>query len=404
MFRLLQCAAAFQSPLHKRQAALSSHPSLTEYERAFVSIDADGGATSTASRRITDTTKVDKLTLPLGTGDQEPITLVPISRNPVILRTSAPILKSQEECDAVAAFFEYMADGASANANNDDQDSSEPDNELLERGAELFQFLQRTINELVGGSNDDTESALPRFLTYDPQDPPIGGSAPTCDELLPDGLHVDNNNGMHFRYMPVLFYLTSNNAGATTFPLATPLSREDVDGRDLTSTSTTFATSATKDMEVSAQELIESGIYHTRGHHHGKLRGGETEQSTQTATALDIIEHAAVDLYQSQNQGGQRTSSHGRGVRVLPEAGYACAFLNLDESGCPDPLAFHGGESLLDVWGDGKQKKQKKLLTFFREVPVQEFKTRDDFVEKANGRRDEILHRYFLQHRHGQHQ
>ena len=74
-----------------------------------------------------------------------------------------------------------MADGASANANNDDLDSSEPENELLERGAELFQFVQRTINELVGGSNDDAESALPRFLTYDPQDPPIGGSAPTCD-------------------------------------------------------------------------------------------------------------------------------------------------------------------------------------------------------------------------------
>lgn len=111
MLHLLQCAAAFQSPLHKRQVPLSFHPSLTEYERAFASIDADGGATSTASRRINDTTKVDKQTLPLGTGDQEPITLVPISRQPIILRTSAPILKSQEECDAVAAFFEYMADG-----------------------------------------------------------------------------------------------------------------------------------------------------------------------------------------------------------------------------------------------------------------------------------------------------
>lgn len=389
MLRLLQCAAAFQSPLHKRRVPLSFHPSLTEYETAVASIDADGGAR-------TGTTKVEKQTLPLGAGDQEPITLVPVSRNPVILRTSAPILKSQEECDAVAAFFEYMADGASANANNDELDSSEPDNELLERGAELFQFVQRTINELVGGSNDDAESALPRFLTYDPQDLPIGGSAPTCDELLSDGLHVDNNNGMHFRYMTVLFYLTSNNAGATTFPLATPLhvSCEHVDCKDLTSTSTTFATSATNEMEVLAQELIENGIYHTRGHHHGKLRDGETEQSTQTATALDIIEHAAVDLYQSQKQGGQRTSSHGRGVRVLPEAGYACVFLNLDESGCPDPLAFHGGENLLDVWGDGEQKK---LLTFFREVPVQEFKTRDDFIEKANERRDEILQRYFSQ-------
>lgn len=150
-------------------------------------------------------------------------------------------------------------------------------------------------------------------------------------------------------------------------------------------------------MQVLAQELIENGIYHARGHHHDKLRDGETEQSTQTATALDIIEHAAVDLYQSQNQGGQRTSSHGRGVRVLPETGYACVFLNLDKSGCPDPLTFHGGKK--DVWGDGKQKK---LLTFFREVPVQEFKTRDDFVEKANERRDEILQRYFSQQRHEQ--
>ena len=51
------------------------------------------------------------------------------------------------------------------------------------------------------------------------------------------------------------------------------------------------------------------------------------------------------------------------------------------------------------MWGDGKQKK---LLTFFREVPVQEFKTRDDFVEKANERRDEILQRYFSQQRHEQ--
>lgn len=393
MLRLFQCAAAFQSPLHKRHTPLSFHPSLTEYETPVASIDADGGATatSTASRRFTDTTKVDKQSC---AGDQEPITLVPISRNPVILRTSAPILKSREECDAVAAFFEYMADGAIANS-NDELDSSEPDNELLlERGAELFQFVHRTINELVGGSDDDAESVLPRFLTYDPQDPPISGSAPSCDELLPDGLHVDNNNGMHFRYMTVLLYLTSNNAGATTFPLATPLhvSCEHVDCKDFTSTSTTFATSATKDMEVLAQELIENGIYHTRGHHHGKLRDVETEQSTQTATALDIIEHTAVDLYQSQNQGGQRTSSHGRGLRVLPEAGYACVFLNLDESGCPDPLAFHGGENLLDGWGDGKQKK---LLTFFREVPVQEFKTRDEFVERANERRDVILQRYY---------
>ena len=55
-------------------------------------------------------------------------------------------------------------------------------------------------------------------------------------------------------------------------------------------------------------------------------------------------------------------------------------FLNLyDESGCPDPLAFHGGENLLDVFGDGKQKKLDlrvatcRLLCnlhSFREVPV----------------------------------
>ena len=403
MLRLLQCAAAFQSPLHKRHVPLSFHPSLTEYETAVASIDTDGGATSTATHPFIVETKanISKQTLPFDGGDQEAITLVPISRNPVILRTSAPILKSQEECDAVAAFFEYVAGGACSNA-NDKPNSSKPDTELVEYGAELFQFAQRTINDLVGGSDNDAESSLPRFLTYDPQDPPIGGLAPSRDELLPDGLHVDNNNGMHFRYMTVLFYLTSNNAGATTFPLAIPTSHEDnvMEGRDLTMTSTaaTTATSTNaKEMEVLAQELIENGIYHTRGH--SKLSDDEIEESSQAAIALDIIENAAVDLYQRQNPGGQRTSSHGRGVRVLPEAGYACVFLNLDESGCPDPLAFHGGENLLDVWGDGKQKK---LLTFFREVPVQEFKTRNEFLERANERRDVILHRYFSQQWHEQ--
>jgi hypothetical protein len=39
------------------------------------------------------------------------------------------------------------------------------------------------------------------------------------NRILPDGLHVDTNNGKYFRYLTVLLYLT-NSPAATVFPLA----------------------------------------------------------------------------------------------------------------------------------------------------------------------------------------
>eukprot|EP00956_Cyclotella_meneghiniana_P041622 scaffold232677_cov23-Cyclotella_meneghiniana.AAC.1 len=76
------------------------------------------------------------------------------------------------------------------------------------------------------------------------------------DELLPDGLHVDTNNGKLFRHVTAILYLTDNvesdfvvGAG-TTFPLAVP--------------SSSTVDSASSSAHAAACNILSENIHHTK--------------------------------------------------------------------------------------------------------------------------------------------
>ena len=101
----------------------------------------------------------------------------------------------------------------------------------------------------------------------------------------------------------VLVYLTSNDAGATTFPLATryPRKTDDIDHHHIQFIE--CAKAAAKTM------ILELCSHHTR------------------ETVLDkaaLIEDAAVRLWEREDEEDQFTSSIG--IRIRPKAGHFCVF------------------------------------------------------------------------------
>jgi hypothetical protein len=59
-----------------------------------------------------------------------------------------------------------------------------------EEGHVLLERVRQQIDNLTGCPSHDGEAALPRYVPYLPS---RGNNV-----LLPDGLHVDTNNGKHF--------------------------------------------------------------------------------------------------------------------------------------------------------------------------------------------------------------
>ena len=242
----------------------------------------------------------------------EEITLVPLSDAPILLMSSLPLL-TPEECDTLRQHFQQGHSHA---------------------GEALLQRVQEQIDDLTGCPSHAGEPLLPRYISYPPQQ--------VSDKLLPDGLHVDTNNGKLFRHVTCLLYLTTNASGATTFPLAKR---------------------STSVLERAAQDLLDSNIHHTLC---------DRKQAR-------ILEEAAEDLYENDESRC--------GIRVLPSAGMLCVFCNVLENGRPDPLSFHGGEAGND--------KEKVLLTFFREISLDTFGDQAEFGQRVAETRRFLRARYY---------
>jgi len=191
----------------------------------------------------------------------------------------------------------------------------------------------------------------PRFIDYEPV-----LSMKEID-VIPDGLHVDINNGMLFRHITALLYLTGSNdsideknrEGATVFPLAT-WNKDGV---------------KTSPCHQAAKELIESGVFHTH---------------KQQSINSQLLESAARDLLYKNNE-------NICGVRVFPQAGRLCIFYNRLDCGNPDAFSFHGGEACY--------QEKKALLTFFKEIPRNSFQDFDGFAKKVSEARKWVIKNYY---------
>jgi hypothetical protein len=274
--------------------------------------------------------------------DTTSLTLIPLSTKPLIMVSSQPIA-NKEECALLMDFFDLIRSSTDAPPQHHD---AWP---ILER-------IQNQLDTLLDSPHHEGESALPRYLIYNPER--AGDEARVRNaiafsarmlrkKLLPDGLHVDTNNSKHFRHITTLLYLTTNVDGATTFPLA------NADGK--------------RDAAIqAANSLINEEVTHT-------------QMVNANAEHCELLEEAALRLYANDNESG---------IRVLPEEGKLCVFYNLQPSGLPDPFSFHGGEALLQ----GETKKA--VLTFFKEISLKNFSTREEFAEQAAQARQRLIDLY----------
>ena len=131
---------------------------------------------------------------------------MPISLYPIILSSSEPIL-SKKECEILMN-------------NNVDDEVNNGNAEKIKEKEEIMTKVKSIIDKLTNCPSHDGEKP-PRLLKYDS----INHKSNVDSNIIPDGLHVDINNGMLFRHLTTLLYLTdedvdANNLGyATTFPL-----------------------------------------------------------------------------------------------------------------------------------------------------------------------------------------
>ena len=63
-------------------------------------------------------------------------------------------------------------------------------------------------------------------------------------------------------------------------------------------------------------------------------------------------------------------------------------FYNLEPSGLPDPYSFHAREALRHG------EKKKSILTFFKEISLEDFSTRQEFSEQAAQAQQRLIDLY----------
>ena len=249
----------------------------------------------------------------------------------------------------------------------------------------------------------------PRFLHYDSIKPAVNTNISSpVKMLLPDGLHVDTNNGYLFRYLTVLVYLTTTSkTGATSFPLARPLSS--------TSESETSIPQQQQILLEAAQMLLNGNIRHTKA----QTKSADNSATDPTVEHRLRLEKAAYDLYRRQQQQQHdsaftvsttrqstltttaSSSLHdpGDGIRVLPRAGHCTIFSSIDSAtGQTDPRSWHGAEALIDTSStdcpnnnnnnsnsnsNNDESDCKQVLTFFLEIPVASFDSQMAFGRQA---------------------
>lgn len=284
---------------------------------------------------------------------QKIISLTKENSDPLLLTSSQPIISSSE-CKTLIDYCQSKLQVDSQSGmlcTSCDINREIFEQDLIERkkGAIILKNVQQMLLETLG--LNEQEGVMPRYIFYTDEDCSMD------ETLLPDGLHVDSNNGKFFRHWTVLLYLTSNqHSGATIFPLIGNNHIDDVQVSDI------------KIALDAAENLIASGVYHTR---------------------MENMTHEQKVLAEKMENYAISSMIHDSGsTRVMPREGNVCIFSGIRHDGYPHPASFHGGESLLKMKIKGRDEKEKHVLTFFYEVPVGTFNSRIELGMRVKEREE----------------
>lgn len=295
--------------------------------------------------------------------------LIHISNDPLLLESSDALI-TPSQCDILTKYFQskLQVDAETGSLlTSCDMNQNAYENDLIrnEPGAIILRDLQNVLLKLLG--LDSSEAVLPRYIYYTENDRDLSEHTNNVrNNLLPDGLHVDSNNGKFFRHWTVLLYLTSNpQSGATIFPL---IQNQYIKNSILDFEMSDFAMAATQ-----AEKLIISGVHHTR------LNDLSFENKKLATQLEDYAVHCIINNPSSC-------------VRVMPCQGHVCIFSGLKDNGFPHHLSFHGGENVFPKTTSNKGKSieqnEKHVLTFFYEVPIHTFRNRSELGAQVKQRED----------------
>jgi hypothetical protein len=154
-----------------------------------------------------------------------------LSQDPIILLSTTPVLTS-EECNFLLQNFESGRITTTHNNNNSDNPNTDS----------MVAELNKLVSKITNCPHHPGETECPRYISYhdftsltttaSTQEYIASSSSSSSSScslspsvLLPDGLHIDINNGKLFRHITALLYLTDHDdylGGATTFPFAIP--------------------------------------------------------------------------------------------------------------------------------------------------------------------------------------
>jgi hypothetical protein len=286
---------------------------------------------------------------------QNIISLTKENSDPLLLTSSQSIISSSE-CKTLIDYCQsklHVDSQSGMLTTSCDINPELFEQDLIERkkGAIILQNVQQMLLATLG--LNEWEAVMPRYIYYTDEDCSIDETV----TLLPDGLHVDSNNGKFFRHWTVLLYLTSNyHSGATIFPLIGNNHIDDVQVSDM------------KNAFNAAENLIASGVYHTR---------------------MENMTHEQKVLAEKMENYAMSSMIHDNGsTRVMPREGNVCIFSGIRHDGFPHPASFHGGESLFKRQITSRDEKEKHVLTFFYEVPVGTFSSRIELGMRVKEREE----------------
>jgi len=350
-----------------------------------------------------------------------PPNMVPLSQPPLLLLQSSTPIISKEGCSLLSQYFDHLT-----NNNGGSGDAYQFDKTKMHMAQKLLCSIHDVIDKVTNCPRHDKEKQIPRYVRYDStlidgeERSSILDSKGLGDTLLPDGLHVDTNNGKLFRHISAILYLTDNQdgfsmdcrgdrrsndngtmlkddifvaGGGTTFPVAIPIGEKRMQ-------------ECTNNVQDAAKSLLERDLQHTKGDvdENAASDGRILEKACLDAFHRDVAKDLN-DRYRDCFSEAQPTV----GVRVMPEAGKLIYFHNVDDGGMPDPNSFHGGEELISILAKqqqhddinnmaGHQKsvsKTKTILVFFKEIPYTAFIDRDGFAELAEKSRSWTKEMYY---------
>lgn len=364
----------------------------------------------------------EKVSAPIPAFDSQPhdndngdngVTLIPMSTEPLMFWSSKPLL-TLEECQVLSEYFYEINKKEQQLPEKDSlrrRDSMADD----DRAKRVLRQVWQQIDRLTFSPSHVGESSRPNYLFYSPQKEPSEDEKSNDNSwLFPHGLHVDTNNGKLFRHLTILLYLTTphnTKGGATSFPLAKPIewNRRTIDSNSRYDE--TEEEAAENTLLQAADALVRTKLHHT-----------QFSKNEQMQYYGHVLEEAAVNVFQRDDQLAHDTASAPTmptsplGLRVIPKAGHICVFSNLLDSGECDPRSFHGAEQLFQTSCPAKAPHEvsamepadqtvstissgnKEVLTFFKEIPLQQFSNHEEFGQRVADSRRRLQQRYLSKH------